>query len=196
MPFPFLSPYPRNWILYFLSSFYDIIARMKEDVSKSQVLYKSRRALTCTWTPPSRTWSHAFPVLGWQLLRYICTTGCINNRQSWKHVHGGTTHISGIVVVVVVVVVTCKSKHWKEYSFPYARHEVIRGTRRKDPYTHLGTTWEVTANFAPRPFQHQKKSDGYQMSRRLLINVLGASLVADTGITRTEVIPYVSTLSP
>jgi hypothetical protein len=33
------------------------------------------------------------------------------------------------------------------------------------------------------------------MSRRLLVNVLGASLVADTGITRTESIPYVSTLS-
>jgi len=34
------------------------------------------------------------------------------------------------------------------------------------------------------------------MSRSLLINVLGTSLVADTGITRTEGIPYVSTLSP
>ena len=31
------------------------------------------------------------------------------------------------------------------------------------------------------------------MSRKLLINVLGTSLVADIGITRTEGIAYVST---
>ena len=113
--------------------------------------------------------------------------------------HGGTTHISGIivVVVVVVVVVTCKSKHWKEYSISYARHEVIRRTGSKDPYAHLGTTWDGDGQFrTPSVSVSEKKSDVCQMSRRLLINVLGASLVADTGITRTEVIQYVSTLSP
>jgi len=157
MSFPFLSPYSKNWILYFLSC--DLLwnyCTMKEDVLKSPVLFTSSRALTYMYeyvNTAVRTWSHSFPVLGRQLLRYVCTTGCINNRQSWKHVHGGTTHISGIIAVVI-----CKSKHKKEYSFPYARQEVIRGTGSKDPFTHLGITWVVTANFTPRPFTHQKKA--------------------------------------
>jgi len=136
MSFPFLSPYPRNWILYFLSCelLWNFLT-MKDDVLKSQVLFTSSRTLTCIYEYMNtgiRTWSHSFPVLGRQLLRYVCTTGCMNNRQSWKHVHDGTTHISGIIAVVI-----CKSKHRKKYSFPCARQEVIRGTGIKDPHTHM-----------------------------------------------------------